>query len=116
MQLIPVLTVEDDKAALDFYLDVFNAQVGRSLYNTTQIIIQGQSIAIRKSDEDHPIEGDANVVLMVETAAPDVLEQAALKLGATTINPVDGQDSGIRAGSIRDPFGFQWILSTPIPR
>ena len=36
------------------------------------------------------------------------------QLGATELRPVDDQFHGYRQGTLADPFGHQWSLSTPI--
>ncbi|AZQ77556.1 hypothetical protein EJ997_09630 [Flaviflexus ciconiae] len=115
MQLIPILVVEDDNAALDFYTKVFQADIKKVHRNTTQISVQGYAIAIRKADDRDACSDEHGIILLIETAAPDVLAEAAIKHGAEKITDVDDHETGIRAGRIRDPFGFQWILSTPAP-
>lgn len=115
MQIIPILVVDDKQAAIDFYRHVFRAEVGQTLVETTQLFIQGQSIGIRQATESHE-KTQERIVLLAETAAPDVLEQNAIKHGAEVISPVDDDESGLRLGRISDPFGIQWILSTAFPR
>ncbi|MBM9432202.1 VOC family protein [Flaviflexus equikiangi] len=116
MQLIPVLVVEDVDTALDFYSRAFRAETYKVIDQTTTLRIQNQAFAIREADESDPAGRADSVLLLIETAAPDSVAEVAISHGATAVSPVDDRESGIRAGRLRDPFGFQWIVSTPVPR
>lgn len=116
MELIPILVVEDPEAALDFYTKAFQARVYKIIGDTTSVLVQNQPFAIRRADDHDPAGSGDGLVLLIETAAPDVVSAAALEHGAHCIEPVADRDLGVRAGRFRDPFGFQWIVSTPIPR
>lgn len=112
MQLIPILVVDDYQAALDFYVEAFRATTLMSVGDTTQMQVQDQVFAVRKADETTRGGETDNILLLIETAAPDVVEQDALKHGAHIITPVEDREAGVRAGRFRDPFGIQWIVST----
>ena len=116
MQLIPILVVEDYQAALDFYRKAFQATELMTFGETTQLRVQDQIFAVRKADETIRGGETDNILLLIETAAPDVVEQEAVKHGADIINPVEDRESGVRAGRFKDPFGIQWIVSTKHPR
>ena len=112
MQLIPILVVEDHQAALDFYRKAFQATQLMTFGETTQLRVQDQIFAVRKADETTRGGETDNIVLLIQTAAPDVVQQEAIKHGADIIAPVEDRKSGVRAGRFRDPFGIQWIVST----
>lgn len=116
MQLIPILVVEDYQAALDFYAEALQATTITSFEDTTQLQVQDQVFAVRQAAEQDEVGSSDSVHLLIETAAPDVVQEEAVRHGADTISPVDDRESGIRAGRFRDPFGFQWIVSTRHPR
>ena len=112
MQLIPILVVEDHQAALDFYRKAFQATQLMTFGETTQLRVQDQIFAVRKAEETARISETDNIVLLIQTAAPDVVQQEAVKHGADIINAVEDRESGVRAGRFKDPFGIQWIVST----
>jgi len=112
MQLIPILVVEDHAAALEFYAKAFGAETLLSFDRTTQLRVQDQIFAVREGDKGTGQSSTNSVLLLIQTAAPDSVESAAIEHGAETITPVEDKESGIRAGRFRDPFGFQWIVST----
>ena len=116
MQLIPILVVEDYRAALDFYTEALQAVSVTSVRNTTQLRVQDQVFAVRAADDTDGAGAPDGVLLLIETAAPDVVLRDAVKHGADIISPVSVRESGVRAGRFRDPFGFQWIVSTRYPR
>ena len=56
-----------------------------------------------------------NFTLAVTDAAMlDSMFGRALELGATELRPVEDQFYGHRQGTLRDPFGHQWSISSPI--
>ena len=112
MQLIPILVVEDHQAALDFYRKAFQATQLMTFGETTQLRVQDQIFAVRKADETIRGGETDNILLLIETAAPDVVAEEAVKHGAHIITPVEDREAGVRAGRFRDPFGIQWIVST----
>lgn len=116
MQIIPILVVDDVEEALDFYTRAFRARVYKVVGDITAMQVQDQAFGVRRGDEDELESSCDRVRLVIETAAPEVLQEAALNHGAEIIEPVDYRDSGVRAGRFIDPFGFQWTTTTPVPR
>jgi PhnB protein len=121
----PYLIVANAAAALEFYRAAFGATLKRRLAMPEGKIMHaemriGDSI-VMLADEfpSHDAFSPAHfggspvsVVLYVENA--DTLYAQALEAGATSLRPMTDQPFGDRSGTIRDPFGHRWTLTTPI--
>jgi PhnB protein len=121
----PYLIVSDAKGAIDFYCCAFGATERRRLATPDGKVMHaeitvGDSI-IMLSDEfpshdaisPEKLGGWASfVVLYVEDV--DARIEQALQAGATILRPVADQFFGDRSGTVRDPFGHRWTLTTHI--
>lgn len=121
----PYLIAANAAAALGFYCVAFGATVKRRLATPDGKIMHaemkiGDSI-IMLADEfpshdafgpEHFGGSPVSVVLYVENA--DALYRQALKAGAASIRPMADQPFGDRSGTLRDPFGHRWTLTTHI--
>jgi PhnB protein len=121
----PYLVVNNATAALDFYVTAFGAAEVRRLPTPDGKIMHaeikiGDSI-IMLSDEfpDHDSHSPEHfggspmfVVLYVEDV--DARFAPALAAGATSLRPVSDQFFGDRSGTLLDPFGHRWNLTTHI--
>jgi PhnB protein len=121
----PYLIAANAAGALEFYRTAFGATVKRRLAMPDGKIMHaemkiGDSI-VMLADEfpsheafgpEHFGGSPVSVVLYVENA--DTLYSQALRAGATSIRPMADQPFGDRSGSIRDPFGHRWTLTTHI--
>jgi PhnB protein len=56
--------------------------------------------------------GGSPVGIHLYVADVDALFAQALAAGATTLQPVQDKFYGDRSGTLRDPFGHLWTLST----
>jgi uncharacterized glyoxalase superfamily protein PhnB len=56
------------------------------------------------------------VLLTVVTDDPDDLARRMVAAGGETVFEVADQYYGARQGRVRDPFGHEWIIGTPVPR
>ena len=118
--LTPSLVVEDGPAALEFYERAFGATIRRKLEMGGKLMhceLQfGDSIFTVNEpfpESRAPEPGEANTVsLLIYVEDADALQDRAEKAGATIINRVADQFHGDRAGSLRDPFGHRWMLSS----
>jgi PhnB protein len=119
----PYLCVKGGLAALDFYKAAFGAvemlrlvdKEGRLGHGDLQI--EGATIMI--SDEwpesgvfSPQTLGGSPVSVHLYVSNVDALTKRALGAGATEVRPVTDQPYGDRSGTIRDPFGHRWMLST----
>jgi PhnB protein len=121
----PYLIVANASAALEFYCTAFGATVKRRLGTADGKIMHaelklGDSI-VMLADEfpshdafgpEHFGGSPASAVLYVENA--DILYAKALDAGAVSLRPMADQPFGDRSGTLRDPFGHRWTLTTHI--
>ena len=121
----PYLIVADGAAAVAFYQQAFEAKVrmrlprpdGRIAHAELRI---GDSV-IMLADEHPEIGalapstiGGTPVGLHVYLEDVDAVTAKAIAAGATLKRPVENQFYGDRLGSIIDPFGHLWHISTHI--
>jgi PhnB protein len=111
--------------ALDFYQRAFGAQVlyrldspdGRVMHAEIQI---GDS-RIMLADECPEMNfrgpqalGGSPICLMLYVEDVDARVQRAISAGATVLRPVANQFYGDRSGTLQDPFGHVWTISTHV--
>jgi PhnB protein len=121
----PYLIAANAAAALEFYCTAFGATVKRRLAMPDGKIMHaemkiGDSIGMLADEfpsheafgPEHFGGSPVSVVLYVENA--DTLYAQALGAGATSLRPMADQAFGERSGTIRDPFGHRWTLTTHI--
>lgn len=121
----PYLIIKDAAKALDFYKKAFNAVELMRFADPTGKVLHAE-IKIGNSmlmlADEHP-EMDARspqtiggspifIHLYVENV--DTITQQAIAAGAKVQRPVKDQFYGDRSGSIIDPFGHIWNISTHI--
>jgi PhnB protein len=56
--------------------------------------------------------GGSAVTLMIYVEDSDAVYQSALAAGAEIVKPIQDQFYGDRSGTVADPFGHVWTLST----
>lgn len=118
------LTLKDSLEAIEFYkkafgakkLDVFPSPDGRSTMHATIQI--GDSI-LMMGDEmpDQPCKsaeslGASPVSFYIYVPNVDATFKQAFVAGAMVTMPVADMFWGDRCGSLRDPFGYSWMLAT----
>lgn len=120
-----VLTVTDPEAALKFYAKAFS---GKELYvlrepsgkighaemkiGDTIIMLGGEYPEL----DIHAIShyGGSPVRLNLAVKDADATCSRALQAGATMVRPLEDQFYGMRSGNLKDPFGYEWMVSTQI--
>ena len=123
--VIPYLSVKGASAAIDFYKNAFGAtEVMRMATPDGRI-----GHAELKIGDSHVMLADefpqmnflspksiggspVNIMIYVENA--DTIFNRAVDGGAKVLKPVQDQFYGDRSGSIEDPFGHMWTISTHI--
>jgi len=115
------LVVSDAAAAIDFYRDVLGAELISSYPVGDRIVfaeldIFGCSVTLKDADDTDPAATaqTPGSILDVVTPEPDAVAAAMVDAGAEVIFPVADQAYGARGGRVRDPFGVQWLLQTPV--
>jgi PhnB protein len=123
--VIPYLIVGDGAAALAFYQQVFGARVrmrldgpGGKIGHAELEIGDG---LVMLADEHPamgalapPTVGGTPVSLHLYVPDVDAVAAKAIAAGATLKRPVENQFYGDRLGTIVDPFGHIWHISTHV--
>jgi PhnB protein len=120
----PYIVVDDAAAALDFYKRAFGAEEVLRMPMGDRIghaeIRIGDS-HVMLADEFPEMDklgpksrGGATASLMIYLDDVDTAFSRAIAAGATQERPVEDQFYGDRSGTIVDPFGHCWMLSTHI--
>ncbi|WP_066082175.1 VOC family protein [Pseudoclavibacter albus] len=123
--LTPFVALEDPKAALAFYTDVFGARVVNSTEMEGMIIHAELDfgcgrLQLGPAMKDYhllaldPEAEDAQFSLGIYVSDVDRVVETAVARGAVQREAVTGFVSGDRYGSIRDPFGIRWSVMTRI--
>ena len=121
----PYLAVRDAVAAVQFYERAFGAELTMKLtmpdgkYAHAEIRIGD---AVLMLSEENPEWGNRSpqalggspVFFMIYVPDVDAAYKRAVDAGCTPIRPVQDQFYGDRSGTVSDPYGFQWTLSTHI--
>lgn len=122
----PYLTVSDGAAALDFYASAFGAvEVMRMAMGDDARIGHAEfrigAVTFFLSEEfpemgvKGPITlGGTAVALHLTVADVDSVFARAVAAGATELQAVADQPHGHRQGTLSDPFGHRWMLSSQI--
>lgn len=121
----PSFTFKDSSKAIEFYkkafgakvLDLFPSPTGRGIMHATIQI--GNSI-VMMGDERPAAEncaksaetlGSSPISFFVYVPDADRAFKQAVAAGGTETIPVADMFWGDRAGSIRDPFGYSWMIA-----
>jgi PhnB protein len=124
--LSPMLAFKKASEAIDFYVKAFGATEDYRLTGPDGSVgyaaIQVGDAHFSVADENpqfncSPITvGNTTAILALEVGDPDAWVARATSAGATVIFPVKDQFYGHRAGRIRDPFGYVWIITKEIEK
>jgi PhnB protein len=126
--LSPYLCVGDAAAAIDFYVNAFNAvELGRVPGPGGKLVhaaiqINGRTVLMSDDFPEYndgksssPISlGGTPVTIHLTVADVDARFQQALDAGATVVADLADQFWGDRYGIVRDPFGHHWSLAQPV--
>ncbi len=117
--------IKDAAKGIDFYKKVFGATEvmrmpgpgGRIMHAELKI---GDSV-IMLADENPEMDarspqtfGGTPVSLMVYVEDVDSVFKRAVSAGAKELRPLQNQFYGDRSGTISDPFGHKWTISTHV--
>lgn len=58
--------------------------------------------------------GGSHMSISIEVSDPDTLFSKAMDAGAEEVSPVADQEWGMRSGTVRDPFGYKWMIFKPL--
>ncbi|MGI5220423.1 VOC family protein [Nocardia sp. CA-290969] len=123
-QITPKLVVEGADAAIRYYGEVFGAVLRRRDEADGRVVFArlglpcGAVFELKDADEfDHdPLRlGGRGLLLTVVAGDPDALARRMVESGGEIVFEVADRPYGARQGRVRDPFGHEWIVGTPIP-
>lgn len=123
--ITPYLVVNGAAAAIDFYVAAFGAIEHHRMVGDdgrighAEIIVGGSRLMMADEYPEVGVlspttRGGTSVNFTITVPDVDRSFAAALALGAKELRPVEDQFYGFRQGTLVDPFGHQWSLSTPI--
>jgi len=122
--LTPSFAFKDSQKAIDFYkkafgatvLDLFPSLTGKGIMHASLKI--GDSI-IMLGDEmpgggckSAETLGESPISLFIYVPNADEAQKQAIAAGGKEVMPVAEMFWGDRAGHIKDPFGYQWMIAT----
>lgn len=117
----PYLRVKNTGEAIDFYARAFGA---RELFRLTEpsgrighaeIKIGPATVMLSDEYPEHGISGPlalggTTFAMHLHTEDVDSAFEQAVQAGATVLRPLEDQFYGERSGTVRDPFGHEWLL------
>ncbi|HKY41756.1 MAG TPA: VOC family protein, partial [Pyrinomonadaceae bacterium] len=121
--IIPYLCYRDAAAAIDFYKRAFGATELMRLAEPSGKIghaeLQIGTALFMISDEYPDYDaisaetlGGSPIKLHLYVPDVDKFAERAIAEGASLSRPVEDQSYGDRAGQIKDPFGYTWMVAT----
>lgn len=118
----PKLVVRDADAAIAYYAQALDAHLTQRYTAGEAVVfaelkILGAPITLKEEDEYDPgpaTLGKPGVLLEIATANPDALAEQMIAAGAQVVFPIADQPYGARGGRVRDPFGHEWLIQTPL--
>jgi len=118
----PSMTFKNSQKAIDFYKKAFGAKVqalmkapdGKSIMHATiqignSILMMGDELPQCKSAESL---GASPITLFIYTPDADKTFEQAVRAGGKVTMPMEDMFWGDRAGSVTDPFGYNWMIAT----
>jgi PhnB protein len=110
-----LLKVNDGEAALRFYNSAFGAEVLEKLIDS-EGILQYAELKIEDTiimvNEDKWFSEPRGIVLQIYTGDVEGVFETAISAGAEEISPISKHFYGDRAGRLKDPFGYEWVIAT----
>ncbi|WP_188893675.1 VOC family protein [Microlunatus endophyticus] len=120
--IVPYLGVSDARRALDWYVEVFDAErrgeayvnpdgsIGHAELGIGDAVLMLAEYGPRPAAADQPATGPAHSLFVTVPDADRTVDRA-VSAGATLERPVTDEAYG-RTGVIIDPFGHRWMVST----
>jgi len=123
--VIAYLVIRGASQAIDFYKAVFGAEEVIRLaapdgsIGHAELRIAGGSLMLADEVPDMDIKapptiGGSGTGLMMYVEDADAVFKAAVEAGATPFKPICDQFYGERSGTVDDPFGHRWTISSRI--
>jgi uncharacterized glyoxalase superfamily protein PhnB len=120
-EVYPYLRVHDADQAIKFYAHAFGAKESFRLTDPNgrighaEIKIGPTTLMLADENPEHGIKGPralggTTFSLHLHVADVDSAFEQAVSAGATVLRPLQDQFYGERSGTVRDPFGHEWLL------
>jgi PhnB protein len=124
-ELFAYLRAKDGDKAISFYKEAFgaiekfrlvepNGRIGHAelLLGTATLMLSDEfpEYGILAPDTD----GRSTFVIHLHVDDADAIIEKAIAAGARLVRPVEDQFYGERSGTIRDPFGYDWMIGHSI--
>ena len=121
----PYLIVDDAPRALEFYKKAFGAKelmrhagpdgrIGHAEIKIGDSIVMLADEHLEVNARSPKTVGGTPVILHLYVKDVDAVARQAVAAGAKVVRPVQDQFYGDRSGTLEDPFGHQWHVSTHI--
>ena len=123
--ITPYLMIENASGAIEFYKKVFgakevmrmekpNGKIGHAelRIGDTKIMVADECPEMNAFGPKHYKGSPVGIHLYIKDV--DNIVQKAVAAGAKIIRPVDNMFYGDRLGTVEDPFGHKWSVSTHI--
>lgn len=110
-----LLKVSDGERALRFYNNAFGAEIIDKMVDGDGIIQYAEfkiDDTIVMLTEDKTFTKANGVVIQLYTGDAEAVFDSALMAGAEKIHPIEKHFYGDRSGKVKDPFGYEWVIST----
>lgn len=120
-EVYPYLRVHSAAEAIDFYSRAFDAKELFRLAEPSgrighaEIKIGPTTVMLSDEYPEHGIHGPRSLggtsfAIHLHVGDVDGAFQQAVDAGATVVRPLQDQFYGERSGTVRDPFGHEWLL------
>ncbi|MDP9149548.1 MAG: VOC family protein [Myxococcota bacterium] len=120
-ELFPYLRVKNAAMAIQFYGDAFGATEKFRLSEPSgrvghaELNFGGTIVMVSEEFPEHGITGPetvggTTVALHLHVDNADALIQRAVKAGAHVVREPKDHFYGERSGTVRDPFGHEWLI------
>lgn len=121
----PYLTVSSGASAIEWYRNAFGAEEqirvtdDQGRIGHAELLISGARIMLSDEHVELNVVGPATlggttIALHLQVADVDAMFARSVEAGATSLGDPEDQPHGARHGTLVDPFGHRWMLSTPI--
>ncbi len=120
-ELFPYLRVDDAKKAVEFYVAAFGAKEKLRLVEPSgrvgHVELGFGTTTLMLSDEypEYGIRGPrsiggTSVSIHLHVDDADAMIRRAIEAGAELVRAATDQFYGERSGTVRDPFGHEWLI------
>lgn len=115
-RVVPVLTVADVRAAVEWYAEVFgfveHVRIGEGHRSQLGLPDEPAELVVAevRPGRRTPERGRSHQV-MLKVSDVAALVETAVARGAVLVDPIHDWEYGERQAAVDDPFGHQWVLN-----